>query len=225
MRLKKGSYLYLIGMYALFLSSVSSVFSLALGLSYRSVMHGENPLLSSFGSDFSGSISQLVMSGAFIAVSLALSSLILLYGLRTNSLSVPLGVVGVTILPLSLTVMVVIWALFEQGGTFTALAIRLLRAIPPLAFGINLIRVALNRKNSRMLTIFFGAMSGYAAFAGFGLENILYAHLYELTAVNFRGWLSVFLFSLALALFFAGLCLCVSGCERKTGGRGLSKKE
>lgn len=223
MRLKKGSYLYIIGVWLLFLSSVSSLISLVIGVVYRGARAGSDPLLDPFGSDYAGSISSLVMSGAFILVSLGLAVTVMRYGLRTNSLTVPLRIVGITILPLTLAVMIVIWALFEQGGTFTTLSVRLWRAIPPLAFGVNLIRVAQNQKNSRMLTLFFGAMSGYSAFAGFGFERLFYAHLYELTAENLRGYLTVFFFSLALCLFFAGICLCVCGCERRTGTRRLSK--
>ena len=225
MRLKKGSYLYIIGVNFLFFSSVSGVISLILGFVYRKAQVGENPLLDAFGGDFAGSVTCLLMTGLFIPVSLALASTVMLYGLRTNSLSVPMRIVGVTIIPLSLAAMIVIWALFERGGTFTTLAVRLLRAIPPLAFGVNLLRVAQNRRNSRMLTVFFGAMSGYSAFAGFGFERLFYAHLYELTDDNLRGFLTLFFFSLSLCLFFAGLCLCVGGCERRTGSRGLSKGE
>lgn len=216
MRLKKGSYLYIIGMFFLYFSSFSALFSLVLGLIYRGKSAGENPLLAPFGSHFAGSLPALILSAAFSLMALVLATLILRYGLRSNSLSVPLRVVGVSILPMSIALMALIWALFEQGETFTALAVRLLRALPAFAFGINLIRVSLNKKNSRMPTMFFGAMSAYAAFSGFGYGYLFYATDGAFTKTFFQGWLSSFLFSLSMCLFFVGICLCVGGCERKS---------
>lgn len=216
MRLKKGSYLYIIGMFFLYFSSFSGLFSLILGLVYRGKSAGENPLMEPFGSHFAGSLPALIMSGAFSVMAVVLASLILRYGLGSNSLSVPLRVVGISILPLSIALMALVWALFEQGETFTALAVRLWRAIPAFAFGINLIRVSLNKKNSRMLTMFFGAMSAYASFSGFGYDRLFYAMDGTFTKTFFQGWLSSFFFSLAMCLFFTGICLCVGGCERKS---------
>ena len=215
MQLKKGSYLYIIGMFSLFAASFAATVSFFLGLAYRSSAAGENPLLLSFGSNFAGSLPALVITGIFSATAWSLAVFILRYGLRTNSLSVPFRAVGIAILPLSLAMMVLVWLLFEQGDTFTTLAVRVLHALPSLAFGIYLIRVSKNRKNSRMPTMFFGAMSAYAAFSGFGYARLFYAYDGVFTLTYFRGWLSAFLFSLSLCLFYAGVCLCVGGCKRK----------
>ena len=220
MQLKKGSYLYIIGMFFLFSASLLSTLSFVMGLVYRGSFAGDNPLLLPFGSNFAGSVPALVITGVFSATALSLAVFILRYGLRANSLSVPFLSVGVSILPLSLAMMVLVWMFFEKGDTFTTLAVRLLHALPSLAFGIYLIRVSRNKRNSRMPTMFFGAMSAYAAFSGFGYGRLFYAYDGVFTLTYFRGWLSAYLFSLSLCLFFAGVCLCVGGCQRK----GKTKK-
>ena len=223
MRLKKGSYLYIVGMLFLFWSSLLSLASFVFSLIFSRGPAVFSPILQSFCGDFAGSTVSLIMSGCFVPISLFLTVLIVYYGIKTNSLAVPLRVVGITILPLSFAVMLAIWFLFEKEGTFTTLALRLMRAVPPFLFGVHLIRVSMNLKNSRMLTVFFGAMSGYSAFSGFGLEKILYGSFSDLLDGSFYGWLSVFLFSLSLCLFFTGICFCVGGCQRRSKKRGLSK--
>lgn len=221
MRLKKGSYLYIIGMYFLFSSSFSSILSFVLGIVYRTKDAGDNPLLASLGSHFAGSVPSLIMAPVFAVMTLFLASLILRYGLKNNSLSVPFKTVGISILPLSLAMFVLIWVLFEQGGSFTTLAVRLLRALPNMAFGICLIRVSQNGKNSRMPTMFFGAMSAYASFSDFGYGRLFYEED-VFTKTYFAGWLSSFFFSAAMCLFFTGVCLCVGGCERKSKVKKIS---
>ncbi len=225
MKLKKGSYLYILGMLFLFWSSLFSLCAFWCTYRYKNVRSDENQLMNEFGAAFAGSNSALVMSGAFVVVSLVLAILILRYGIRTNSISVPLRIVGITILPLSLASMAAMWAFLEQGGTLTTLAVRLIGAVPAFLFGVNLIRVSLNQKNSRMLTVFFGAMSGYAVYSEFGFGQILLADFSLITKQSFLGWISVYFFSTALCLFFVGLCLCVSGCERKSTKRTLIQKK
>ena len=215
MKLKKGSYLYLIGMFFLYFSAFNGILSLALGVVYQEKCAGENPLLASFGSLFAGSVPALVMAGAFSGMAVVLATLILLHGLRSNGLSIPIRVVGICILPLSVTLMVLIWALFEQDGPITLLLLRLLSALPALALGISLICVSLDKRHAGLLTMIFGVLSGCAAFAGFGYEHLFCVDDSVFTVTYFLGWLSAFSFSMSMLLFYAGICLCVGGCERK----------
>ncbi|MBQ8235643.1 MAG: hypothetical protein IJZ37_03040, partial [Clostridia bacterium] len=66
MKLKKGSYLYILGMFFLFWSSLFSLCSFWCTYRYKSVRSDENLLMNEFGAAFAGSNSALVMSGAFL---------------------------------------------------------------------------------------------------------------------------------------------------------------
>ena len=219
MKLIKGSYCYLVGIFLLSLASIFSLVSFIFALINHSAVPTNNPYLSAFGSRVSSSLTALISSAFFAVCATYCSWLILINGLKANSLTKPMCVLSGLLwlyagLILLVTLTNTIWS-----ESFFVILLRFLRIIPPILLSFFLTKMLRNGSEFKIPALCAGAVNAIQTFVGFGFQNIFQAHTEDIPNYAIRGWLSLFFFALALSVFFSGVCFCIGGCERKNKNR------
>ncbi len=221
MRLRKGSYYYILGVFFFALSSLSALLSGITGISYGQKGIADNPLLGQIGNLAAGAVPVAVFSFVLSVCTLVFSFFVLQNGLRRNDLILPFRMIGGGLILFSFAVcLYLVWIWLREGKSFSPECF--LCFVPFFSVGVLLFAVAGNRNASRMPTVFFGAMSCYAAFSFFGFEQIFLSPANGLTDGQVLGWSSLFLTSLSIGFLFLAVCFCVESCEPrppKTGAQ------
>ncbi len=215
MRLKKGSYFYILGIFFFGVSFLCALLSGIAGISYSKRLPVENPLLSDFGNLLVGTLPVIIFTFLFSVTAFFLSFAILSNGLKRGSLVRPLRFIGWGLIVFSLLAEISAIFFLKNENFKNFFFNYSLRLIPLFITGLILPAVAANKRSTRMPAIFFGSMSAYAAFTDFSFENILLCEPGDLTDTHLLGFGCLFFFSLSIGLFFTAICLCVGSCEYK----------
>lgn len=219
MKLIKGSYCYLVGIFLLSLASVFSLVSFIFAVINHSAVPASNPYLSAFGSRVSSSLTALICSAFFAVCAIYCSWLILINGLKTNSLAKPMCVLSGLLwlyagLIFLVTLLNTVWS-----ESFLIILLRFSRVVPPILLSFFLTQMLHNGSKFKIPALLAGVANAIQTFLGFGFQNIFLAHLEEVPDFAIRGWLSLFFFALALSVFFSGICFCIGGCEKRIKNR------
>ncbi len=217
MRLRQGSYYYIIGVFLMLLSGGAATASVLSGLRYRAEFPVANELLSEYGNALVGQRRLLWVTGIFGFFAVIFAGYFFFTALKRNNIVLPMRVIGTGMVVCSVIMAVM---LISEGGHYgepSEIVARYLRVPSTAALGVSLICLSFGTKNSRMPSIFFGAMCGYGAFTGFGFEKLFVSDPAGITDTDLRGYCSLLLFAVSFSLFYSGVCFCVGSCERRVG--------
>ena len=214
MKLIRGSYAYIVGLFILGVSSVAAIVAFFFGLFAYS---GEpNPLLSDFGSNVESGIVTMIASTVLVVFTGFCSAYTLWSALKKNSLDRPMRLVAV-VLFLYAAVLAVLTFIYRVDESVVVKVMRYLRCLPPVCLGILLLFMTNGKHFLKIPAMIVAALCGALTFTGYGMYRIL---IYDGASSNaVRGYVGFFLFLFALFLFFSGLCCFIGGCEKRSDGR------
>lgn len=215
MRLKKGSWYYIIGILFLMLSSLSAFSAFIFCLLQRNSATKDNPLLSPFGGEVASGVILWILAVAMVTAAFITWICILLASLKYYSLSKPFKTVGVVLMILSVVLVAVFISQMDKSTSATHFFQRILKTVPMFALGLWLLLLAFGKRKTQIPCIFFCAMSAYSSFTCFGFENLFRYQDTVTTNGNILAYISLMLFCLSMCQYFLGLCLCVCSCEKR----------
>ncbi|MBQ9468839.1 MAG: hypothetical protein IJU52_07530 [Clostridia bacterium] len=212
MKLIRGSYAYIIGLFILGVCAAVALGAFICALFAYSTE--PNPLLSEFGSSVESGVVTMVASTALIVFTMFCSAFTLWSALRRNSLDRPMTVISVMLFFYAATLLTTT-LLYGVEEALIFRILRCTRCLPPLILGVLLILMTRGRTKLKVPAIILSAVSGATSFAGYGMYKIF---IYDgASAKALRGYISLLLFSAAMFFFFAGLCCFIAGSEARRG--------
>ena len=211
MKLIRGSYAYIIGLFILGVNMIVSIAAFIFALFTHDDI--QNPLLSAYGSNVAGGLFMLITSSLFAAWTGVCSLIVLVSALRKNSIDRPLRFISATLfLYAGITIFASIFYRPDESVLLTIL--RAAKCVPATLLGVCLLGLSAGNPKCKRPTMALCVLCGVLCFIGYGFyKPFVYAGTPERAAVN--GYVSLLLFSAALFLFFIGLCFFAAGLEKR----------
>lgn len=208
MKLIRGSYAYIIGLFIMGVESAVALTAFFFALFAHS--SEPNPLFSAFGSSVESGIVTVIASVTLILFTMLCSVAVFWFALKKNSLEKPMRLISVMLFFYAATLLALTLIYAVEEPVFVRI-LRILRCVPPAVLGVFILLMIKGKMQFKIPAIVVCALCGALTFAGYGLYRVF---IYDgASAREIRGYISLLIFSSALFLFFVALCCLIGGCE------------
>ena len=218
MKLIRGSYSYIIGLFILGVDGIVSI--VAFFLSIFCEDEGANPLLSEYGSRMASGVFSTVACALFTLSIMMVSTYALYSALKKNSLAKPFRVIAVLLVIYAL--LTALFAIFYSPKEETVLSfyLRIFKAVLPIVLAICLVFLSLDDLRFKIPCIVLCALCAFQSFVGYGLYRA-FVTAGTSTPGQKRSYAAIVLFSVSLLLFFVGLSFFIAGST--SGGKNKKR--
>ena len=223
MRLIRGSYAYLIGLFILGASSVISVVAFFFALFSRGCT--DNPLLSPFGAQIAGGAVTMILSATFTACISLFAYYVLWNALKKNSLTRPFTLLAAWLFVYAAVAAFTALFYAPPGDAAYLTVLRACKAICPLLFGAAVILLVNGKRRLKIFSIVLSALCALQAPFGYGFRYA-FSGAEEVEKKAIFAYASLLLFTVSVILLFIGLCFFIAGSRfDKTVARRRSAQD
>ena len=210
MKLKRGSYAYIIGLLILAFDSVVSL--TAFFFSLFSGEGEESPMLSHFGSRIAEGAFSSAASAVFSASITVFSVYVLWNALKKNSLKKPIRVVCVWLFIYAAVTVVTSILYTPQEDLFILLLLRCCKAVLPVTLALCMLRLSCSDLRFKIPSITLCPLCGLQTFFGYGFIRA-FITTEKATPQQVRAFVSLLLICISAAIFFIGLAFFIAGSD------------